>query len=101
MLNFFLFTNRFLKFVQSGAYLDFFFKKVIEIYLRNVFIYTSQFFGEKYFIEVLTKKIIDKAVFNSNKYFNLYSLEYSTFLLQAVSFLLYSIAFVNVFFYFL
>lgn len=100
MLNFFIYTNRFLKFIQSGCYLDFFFKKIIEVLLRNFFIYTSQFFGEKYFIEVLTKKIIDKAVFSTNKFLNSNSLEYTAFLIQTVSFLLYSITAVNIYFFF-
>ena len=43
--------------------MDFFFKKLCEVFVKNVFIYTALFFGEKYFIEVLTKKIIDRYIF--------------------------------------
>ena len=67
MLKFYIFKFRFIRFVQSGLYFDFFFKKIAELFVRNVFIYTAQFFGEKYMIEFLTKKIIDSAIFNSNR----------------------------------
>jgi len=53
---------------QSGFYFDFIFKKVVEVFIRNFFIYASLFFGEKYMIEQLTKKIVDNFIFNSNKY---------------------------------
>ena len=52
---------------QSGFYIDFFLKKLSEIFIRNVFIYAALFFGEKYMIEHLTKKIVDNFIFNSNK----------------------------------
>ena len=32
---------------QSGFYFDFFFKKFIDVFVRNFFIYTALFFGEK------------------------------------------------------
>jgi hypothetical protein len=61
--------NRIVGKAQSGFYIDFFFKKIIEIFIRNIFIYASLFFGEKYMIEYITKKTIDAFIFNSNKFF--------------------------------
>ena len=61
-------TSRLLGKAQSGFYVDFFFKKTADVFVRNVFIYMSLFFGEKYMIEQLTKKTIDSFVFNSNTY---------------------------------
>jgi hypothetical protein len=43
-------------------------KKLSEVFVRNVFVYAAQFVGEKYMIEVLTKKIVDKSIFVVNKY---------------------------------
>ena len=65
---------RFITLVQSGFYVDFFFKKLCEAFIRNVFIYTAQFFGEKYMIEVLTKKVIDSFIFSNSKFFHHHSL---------------------------
>jgi hypothetical protein len=58
----YLFNQRFILLIQSGFYIDFFLKKICEVFIKNIFIYSSQFFGEKYIIEVLTKKIIDKYI---------------------------------------
>jgi hypothetical protein len=65
--------------VQSGFYFDFFLKKVGEIFLKNVFIYSALFFGEKYIIEVLTKKIIDNYIFFNNSNLYLSSLSHYNF----------------------
>ena len=54
---------------QSGFFIDFFLKKIIDVFLRNVFVFGAMFFGEKYMIERLTKKIVDSFLFNSNKLF--------------------------------
>jgi len=70
--------------------MDFFLKKCCEVFIKNVFIYTSQFFGEKYFIEVLTKKIIDKYIFLSSKYFTVVNLTYSSFFLIITLIFFYS-----------
>jgi len=53
---------------QSGFYIDFVFKKFAEIFVRNVYIYMAQFFGEKFMIELWTKKIF----FYSTQYFDNY-----------------------------
>lgn len=52
---------------QSGFYIDFFLKKLADIFVRNVFIFSSLFFGEKYMIERITRKVFDFFLFNSNK----------------------------------
>jgi hypothetical protein len=53
---------------QSGFYIDFFLKKMAEIFIRNVFINAALFLGEKYMIEYITKRTVDLFVFNSNKF---------------------------------
>ena len=66
MLKLQLLNYKFFRFVNSGLYFDFFLKKFSEIVARNVFIYSSLFFGEKFMIEVLTKKVIDNFIYFSN-----------------------------------
>lgn len=51
------FTFKFYIFAQNGFYFDFLIKKVCEILIRNILIYSSQFFGEKFLIEFFTKII--------------------------------------------
>ena len=60
MFNFF-FSFEFHRLCQSGFYLDFFLKKISEIFVKNIFIYSAQFTGEKYMIEELTKKVFEKS----------------------------------------
>lgn len=79
---------KFFKFVQSGFYIDFIFKKLSEIFIRNIFIYSSTFFGEKFMIEYLTKKTIDSFIFNSNK-FNFLNLIESKYFLQIITLIIY------------
>lgn len=90
-----IFSFNFLRFVQSGLYIDFFLKKIIEIFVRNFLIYASIFFGEKYIIEVLTKKIIDSTIFSINKKFSLMDLFYSYYFIQLVGLFIYSITLIN------
>lgn len=79
---------KFFRFVQSGFYIDFIIKKISEMLIRNVFIYSAIFFGEKFMIEYLTKKTIDSFLFNSNK-FNLLNLIESKYFIQIITFILY------------
>lgn len=65
------------KFIQSGFYLDFFFKKNLEVFIRNLLIYSSQFFGEKYIIEVLVKKPTELLNTKLNKYFGINTFDLS------------------------
>lgn len=96
LYNFFI-DFKFHRFCQSGCYVDFFFKKLADVFVRNVFVYTSQFFGEKYMIEVFTKKIIDKSIFNINKFIGFTTLKYITFFLQFIMILMYLVSFFNLF----
>jgi hypothetical protein len=59
-------TKKFLNFIQSGMYLDYIIKKIAEMFVKNIFIYSSTFFGEKFIIEFLSKKTID----NLTSFFN-------------------------------
>lgn len=96
MLKFNVFSFRFFRFVQSGLYVDFFLKKLCEIFVRNIFIYTAQFFGEKYMIEYLTKKIVDSSVFNVNRLVGLSELFYSYYFIQLVSLFFYMLTILNI-----
>jgi len=91
MLNSFFFSFNFHRFCQSGLFLDFFVKKIAEIFVKNIFIYTSQFFGEKYMIEELTRKIFERFLFKTNKFLISTKLSYSLFFTQIISFFFYLI----------
>lgn len=54
--------------MQSGMYLDYIVKQLVEMFVRNVFVYSALFFGEKFVIEFLSKKSIDHVTnyFNSS-----------------------------------
>ena len=95
MYNFFI-TFKFHRFCQSGCYFDFFYKKFSEVFIRNVFIYSSQFLGEKYMIEVLTKKIIDSFIFNFNKYIGWDNLKYFNFFFNFMVVFFYFFSFINI-----
>jgi len=82
-------TQKFIGKAQSGFYLDFFLKKLADVFIRNIFIYMSLFFGEKYMIEVITKKIIDNFVFNSNMYIGFSFLNNRWFFYISVATILY------------
>lgn len=93
-------TFKFHRFAQSGFYFDFFYKKFSEVFVRNVFVYAAQFFGEKYMIEVLTKKVIDSFIFNTNRFFGWNKLTYSWFFIQFISIIFYFIIVINIFYLF-
>lgn len=95
MLGYTFLTFRFFRFVQCGFYIDFILKKFTEMFVRNFFVYASTFFGEKFYIEYLTKKIIDSYVFESNRNYFTYSFGFSAFFTQVTSFILYTIIFIN------
>lgn len=100
MLKNFFISFKFHRFCQSGFYFDFFYKKFSEVFVRNVFVYAAQFFGEKYMIEVLTKKVIDKLIFNTNKLIGWNKLFYSWFFIQFLSFIFYLFCFFNFIYFF-
>jgi hypothetical protein len=95
MLRFIQKKNRWLGKAQSGFYIDFLFKKSAEIFIRNVFIYSALFFGEKYMIEHLTKKTIDSFIYNSNKFFGWTILNYMWFFYTLLAVVLYSLLLLN------
>ena len=76
MLSIFFIKFNFHRFCQSGCYFDFFYKKISEVFVRNIFVYAAQFIGEKYMIEYLTKTIFNKFVFFFNKIFGVNNLSY-------------------------
>ncbi len=93
--------NRWLGKAQSGFYIDFIFKKFAEIFIRNVFIFGALFFGEKYMIEYLTKKIVDNFIYNSNKIVGWTTLNYMWFFYFSLSIMLYTLLLLNLFLLFL
>jgi len=100
MLRLYLVKFQFFKYIQSGLYIDFILKQFCEIFVRNFFIYTPLFFGEKFIIEYVTKKTIDSYIFNFNNMFNFIDLDYSYFFIQLISNLLYVLSIINIFFLF-
>lgn len=86
------------RFLQGGLYIDFFLKKIIELFVRNFLIYSSQFLGEKYMIEFLTKKIIDSSIFNVNKLVSYSDFFYSYYFIQLLSIFFYFFSIFNIFF---
>ncbi len=100
MLSNFFWKFKFLRFCQSGWYVDFFLKKFSEVFLRNIFIYLAQFFAEKYMIEVLTKKIITFSVIFFNKYLGWNNLIYFNFFIQFLTIVFYLIFILNFFLFF-
>ena len=100
MLKFKIVTFNFFRFIQSGLYFDFFIKKIIELFVKNVFVYSAQFLGEKYMIEYITKKIIDSSIFNMNRFININDLFYSYYFIQLLSIFFYFITVINIIFLF-
>ncbi len=76
--------------------MDFFIKKVGEVFVKNFLVYTSNYFGEKYFIEVLTRKMIDNLVFKQNKLFGWTTLHFFNFFYMIIILVLYSLILINV-----
>jgi hypothetical protein len=93
MLKNLIFKFQFFRFIQTGLFIDFFLKKLIEIFVKNYLVLTAQFFGEKYVIEIITKKIIDSWFFNNNKFFGLFELFNSSFFVQFISFAFFFLSF--------
>jgi len=97
MLDNFFYKFYFHRFCQSGFYFDFFLKKISEIFVRNIFIFTSQFFSEKYTIEFFTKKLIDNSIFYLNRYVGWNNLNYFNFFFQILCIFFYFLGFLNLF----
>ena len=101
MLFLIFFEYNFFLNLQSGFYMDFFLKKCVEAFIRNFFIYTALFFGEKYMIEVLTKKIFENYINSLNSVFGWTNYNYMWFFLSVLCFIVYLLSLLNlvVFFY--
>lgn len=95
MLTSYCFSFDFHRFCQSGFYVDFFVKKFGEVFVRNIFIYGAQFFGEKYMIEYLTKRFFESSIWFFNSKFEFNKLHFNIFFIQIVSVILYLITFIN------
>lgn len=94
-----LFFFKYLNFFKSGFYIDYIIKKVVELLVKNLFIFSSFFFAEKYLIEFLTKKSVDNAMLKLNS-FALEDFNFNTFFSLFVIFFLYTFFFLEVFFLF-
>lgn len=88
-------TFKFFRFSQAGYYFDYFFKNLSEAFIRNVFIYSAQFFGEKYMIEVFTKKILSNSIYKLNNFWSWSQLYYINFFIQLISFFFYFLSIIN------
>ena len=93
--------NRWLGKAQSGFYFDFIFKKLCDVFIRNVFIYSALFFGEKYMIEHITKKTVDNFIYTSNKLVGWTTLNYMWFFYMMLSVVMYILLVVNLLLLFL
>lgn len=92
----FLCTFNFHRFFQSGMYFDYFYKKIAEVFVRNIFIYSAQFFGEKFMIEYWTKLIINNTIFNLNRFISWTTLTYKWFFFQIISYIIYTLFVINI-----
>jgi len=93
MLKFNVFNFRFYRFIQNGLFVDYYLKKIVEIFVRNIFVYTSQFFGEKYIVEYLTKKVVSNVTFQSSKLLEFIKFSYFVYFIQLLSFFFYFLTF--------
>lgn len=101
MLYSYILKYRYVMFVQSGLYVDFFIKKVGEVFIKNFMVLTPLFFGEKYLIEVLTKKIVENFLFRFNKFIGLSSLTFFNFFYIFLILVFNMVTFINFFYIFL
>lgn len=75
----YFFSKKFKLGNQSGYYIDFLLKHFFESVLRSVFLYTAQFFCEKYIIEGYTKKIFSNSIYFINLFFKTNNFDFSFF----------------------
>lgn len=82
MLYSFFCTKEFKRAAQSGFYIDFFLKNIFESLIRNILIYSAQFFCEKYIIEFFTKKVFVNITYLFNFVFKSTNFNYKVFFVQ-------------------
>lgn len=75
--------SKYEKCLKSGIYIDFFLKKLVESFVRNVFVSAAFIIGEKYIIEHITKSMGDKII---SVFSNSYSLSTDNKILIVYSF---------------
>ena len=98
MLYSFFLTHKFKQAAQSGFYIDFFLKNVAEIVIRNVLIYSGQFFCEKYMIEFFTKKIFSNFIYYFNQINKSTNFNFISFFFQVATIILYVGSLINIIF---
>ena len=101
MLGTVFFSNYFFTWSQCGFYIDFLIKKISEIFLRNYYVYTSQFFGEKYLVEYITKFFFNFIIFFCSKFLNYNNYYYNIFLYNIVAVILSSVFLFNLLVFFI
>jgi len=89
--------KKFNKVIKSGLFFDFFLKKSISIFIKNILINSSLFFGEKYIIENLTKKIFNKFILKFNNKLGLTSLQYKYLFYNILYFIFFYLFILNLF----
>ena len=72
--------------------MDFFYKKCCEVFVRNVLVYSSYIFGEKYMVEFLTKLSVDKVINAFNTFQDSTQADRVKLFFQVLSTILYSIS---------
>lgn len=84
--------------MQSGCYIDYIIKKITEILVRNIFIYSALFFGEKFIVEFISKKTIDNLVLFVNTKLLNRQYHYTTFYHNFIMFITYLVMCLEFFF---
>lgn len=64
-----LLDNEYIIYFKSGFYIDYTIKKFAEIFLKNILVFTFLFFGEKFMIELLSKRVYSFFFFFCKKNF--------------------------------
>ena len=94
-------SKNMVKFFQSGMYIDFVVKKSVEKVVRNLLVYSMQFFAEKFLIEYLTKIVFVNALLLLNVPTNADYITYKWFFIQLIVITLYTLVTINIFMYFI
>ena len=96
MLYSFFCTREFKRAAQSGFYIDFFLRNIFEALVRNILIYSAQFFCEKYIIEFFTKKIFVNITYIFNYFFKSSNFNFKVFFVQFLTWFFYVGAVINI-----
>lgn len=92
VLHSFILKRGFLRAVKSGFYMDFFYKKLCEVFVRNALICASYIVGEKYMVEFVTKLSVDKVITSFLNFQDSTQAEKSKLFFQVLTMLLYFMA---------